>query len=148
MTSERHFVQLVLCCAVELSTGRVQHENWNNSASSPTHPHGRSICAVTRGRLISTVAPPSPDLGVRRSRALVAIHSSSSVSMLTVFLPSDQLCLLRDSPWTSWSVSLPVRPSLYTCLSPVAITYCENSMPCPSFGPHQNYACHRETPPL
>ena len=31
--------------------------------------------------------------------------------MLTVFLPSDQLYLLKATPWTSWSASLPVRSS-------------------------------------
>ena len=40
---ERQLVQLVLCCVVVLSTGRVQHGSWNNRAFSPTHPLGRSI---------------------------------------------------------------------------------------------------------
>ena len=57
----------------------------------------RSIhCAVSCGRRIRRLPLP-PNLSVRRIRPLVVINSSSSVWMLTVFLPSDQLCLLKGS---------------------------------------------------
>ena len=72
---------------------------------------------------------------VRDCRGLSAagsFHHHISVWILTVFLPSDQLYLLKGSSWTSWSASLPVLIHALTSRSVAVVSATpdrQNSMP-------------------
>ena len=73
----------VLCCVVESSRGRVRHQRGVICSLLPT--------LSTRSIAFDVWSADSAFI----ARSLVPFNSSISMQMLTVFLPSPQLCLLK-----------------------------------------------------